>query len=546
MKESTAGICPICEIYHTTLVHHFNPVHEGDVLSNIIKNFPSWKTSQGICSRCYDEFEAITYYSYQMNETPIDRFKLKHLDFYILPLHQRLNADTERTGKGVTICVIDSGFYLHPDFSSRVMEVIDITKVDTPENYFQEPHDNAWHGTMTVGVCAGNGFLSGGRYKGLAHNANLVLLKVQDEDGHITDENICKALSWVKNHHKQHDIRIVNMSLGGNQARVLNKSRINQLAEELFAENVLVVAAVGNSTEAEVLPPASSPHVVSVGGLDDQNKLDGDIILYHSTYGITLDGVAKPELISNSIWIPAPILPNSSTQKKAAILFQALENEDYMAAILENNKSFLQHEKIDLGEGKEKLWKEIKKICWKEKFITPSYMHVDGTSFAAPIVASVAAQMLEANPLLSAAAIRQTLLKTASPLPMYDIRRQGYGRLHPKMAVYAVSSKTEDPFMTTDTPIVNYSKKFIRFQLHLPHEVRSVSICGSFNNWKRNEVLLKPVSNNGWFVQFPLLPAGRYEYKFFINNEFWQEDFSNPWRVVDRFGGWNSIFTIEQ
>ncbi len=33
-----------------------------------------------------------------------------------------------------------------------------------------------------------------------------------------------------------------------------------------------------------------------------------------------------------------------------------------------------------------------------ERFISPDYQHVQGTSFAAPITASVAAQMLEVDP----------------------------------------------------------------------------------------------------------------------------------------------------
>ena len=114
-------------------------------------------------------------------------------------------------------------------------------------------------------------------------------------------------------------------------------NEINTLAEKLFQENVLVIAAVGNTENGSVLPPASSPHVVAVGGLDDQNKLDGDIILYHSTYGVTIDGLSKPELISNAIWLPAPILPGTKTHKKATVFFKAMDNEDYLSAIIDNN-----------------------------------------------------------------------------------------------------------------------------------------------------------------------------------------------------------------
>jgi serine protease AprX len=34
--------------------------------------------------------------------------------------------------------------------------------------------------------------------------------------------------------------------------------------------------------------------------------------MYRSSYGPTLDGLQKPELIAPSIWIPAPILPDNA------------------------------------------------------------------------------------------------------------------------------------------------------------------------------------------------------------------------------------------
>ncbi len=535
--------CPICGLSHPHLIHNFNPSYEADIISTVKKDFPAWETKQGICGRCFDRFEAVTYHPYRAPKISVEAFKQKHFDFYILPIAARLNADETFTGKGVTICFIDSGFYLHPDIKERVVKLIDITDESKTEDYFSAINDNAWHGTMTSTVCAGNGKLSNGLYKGLAPAANLVLIKTQNDAGKITDENIAKALMWVKNNHKAYNIKIVNLSLSGDAAEKSAASSINQLAEELFNENVLIVAAVGNDINAEVLPPASGPHVVAVGGLDDQNKLDGDIILYHSSFGITADGLFKPELVSNAIWLPVPILPQTDAQKKATVLFQALENEDYMQAIIQNNAALLKDEHFNLFEGKEKIWKEVKMTIWKEKFITPDYMHVDGTSFAAPIVSSVAAQMLEANPLLTAIEIRNVLLKTAMPLPTYDAAQQGYGRLQSKMAVYAVIDR-EDTHFTDDDPIINRESNSITFYIHLPFAETSVSLSASFNNWKKNEILLKPAKNNIWYVHIPMLPNGRYEYKYLVDNHQWVEDLANPWRVIDNYGGWNNVFEI--
>lgn len=536
--------CPICGLRHPHLIHNFNPSYEADIISTVKKDFPDWRTEQGICSRCFDRFEAVTYHPYRAPKISVEAFKQKHFDFYILPIATRLNADETYTGKRVTICFIDSGFYPHPDIKDRIVKVFDITDENKTDDYFSAINDNAWHGTMTSTVCAGNGKLSNGLYKGLAPAANLVLIKTQNDAGKITDENITKALLWVKQNHKTYNIKIVNLSLSGDSAIKSATSSINQLAEELFNEDVLIVAAVGNDINAEVLPPASGPHVVAVGGLDDQNKLDGDIILYHSSFGITLDGFSKPELVSNAIWLPAPILPQTDAQKIATVLFEALENEDYMPAIIQNNAALLKDGHLNLFAGKEKLWKEVKMTIWKEKFITPDYMHVDGTSFAAPIVSSVAAQMLEANPGLKAIEIRDVLIKTAVPLPTYDAAQQGYGRLQPKMAVYAVIDR-EDVHFSEDDPIINRENNSITFYIHLPFAETSVSLSASFNNWKKNEILLKPAKNNIWYVRIPMLPTGRYEYKYLVDNHQWVADLANPWRVIDNYGGWNNVFEIK-
>ena len=53
-------------------------------------------------------------------------------------------------------------------------------------------------------------------------------------------------------------------------------------------------------------------------------------------------------------------------------------------------------------------------------------MHVDGTSFAAPIVSSVVAQMLEANPAISPQQVKRILIDTAERLPDAPADQQGW------------------------------------------------------------------------------------------------------------------------
>jgi serine protease AprX len=160
--------------------------------------------------------------------------------------------------------------------------------------------------------------------------------------------------------------------------------------------------------------------------------------MYRSSYGPTVDGLQKPEVIAPSIWVPAPILPNTPTAQQAALL-KLLDDagDDELHAII------LGHQGIDpeLDAALDRPVHSIRQIITlkirRENVITQHYKYVDGTSFSAPIVSSLVAQMLEANPSLSPQEIKTILIKTAERLPHYEVDRQGWGVIDPRRAVEA-------------------------------------------------------------------------------------------------------------
>jgi serine protease AprX len=186
-----------------------------------------------------------------------------------------------------------------------------------------------------------------------------------------------------------------------------------------------------------VVPPASAPSSIAVGGLDDNNSINrAKRGMYRSSYGPTLDGLQKPELIAPSIWIPAPILPNTPTARQAE-LFDTLDK----SADAELHEIIRNHQGIDeeLDAALDRPVYMIRQIVAlklrRESVITRSYKYVDGTSFAAPIVSSVAAQMIEANPNLTPQQVKRILISTAERLPHYEVDRQGWGVIDPRRAV---------------------------------------------------------------------------------------------------------------
>jgi hypothetical protein len=67
--------------------------------------------------------------------------------------------------------------------------------------------------------------------------------------------------------------------------------------------------------------------------------------------------------------------------------------------------------------------------------INQDYKFVDGTSFAAPIVASIVACMLEANPKLTPQQVKRILIDTAERVDGVAVERQGWGVVVPRKAI---------------------------------------------------------------------------------------------------------------
>jgi serine protease AprX len=554
MDQHENILCPLCGDQVAKLLYRYHIDNEKFVLEKIKEHNPAWLVNDGACSRCVDYYHTEVVMQQRMLPAIGPYFRVKSADdFIILPTPLRLDADARYTGKGVTICFIDSGFYPHPDLtahSNRIKTIVDITKEPTAASPKEGilGTSSMWHGTMTSVVCAGNGFLSNGLYKGIASNAELVLLKVMNDEGHITTKNIVKALQWVLNNFEKYEIRILNMSLGDDASTSYKQSEVDQLAEELVNKGIVVVAAVGNDENGAIKPPANSPHVIAVGGIDDENNLNDEAGLYHSSYGVTVDGLMKPELLANAIWIAAPILPGTKEQREAEILHSLIKMDDTalldcaetrQALSLQTSMKVASSQSNDVTFIREAIVRRIQ-TC---KYISPHYMHVDGTSFAAPIVCSLIAQMLEANPQLTPAAIREVLFSTAKRIDNMPAERQGFGVIRPRKALLKVL-KREAIMKPNASPFINATKNSIEFYMQSDC-ASQISLAGSFNHWAQDVLLLEPGRNGLWKIEIPMLPSGRYKYKFFVDDKMWVEDVDNPYREPDGFTGFNSLLIIE-
>ncbi len=277
------------------------------------------------------------------------------------------------TGKGIGIALLDTGIMPHPDFSereSRILYYRNFAAVDGGRGLASaySMTDPAGHGTHVAGILCGNGNRSAGRYRGIAPGSHIIMLRVLDEQGDGMLYCVREAVGWLLQHYREYGIRIVNLSFGTAEVQSHVSEELNQLAEKLWNEGLVVIAAAGNSGPApgSVTAPGSSRKVITVGG-----EAEG----ISSGRGPTSECIMKPELIA----------PVSGIYSCGAV-------------------------------------REAGRLRY-------TYVKRSGTSMAAPMVSGAVALLLENHPQMNNKEVKAKLRQSATNLGL-PMERQGWGRLN--------------------------------------------------------------------------------------------------------------------
>src|SRR4051812_43725598 len=316
----------------------------------------------------------------------------------------------------------------------RIKSYADAAREIPVGNEFFTSHPWTWHGTMTACCAAGNGYVSGGRYRGLASEADVVLIKASIDDGRILGKHVAHAIRFpLRFPHL--GIRILNVSLGVRRTDP-DYADVEVGVREVVEKGIAVFCAVGNEAGAVPGAPGSAAEAITAGGADDKNTIDDHEGTHHwpSSYGSPHPGVHKPDLLAPAIWVPAPMLPGTLVAREAAPLFQllsVLEEASSAYGFSETRQTATADERASVAG----LIDAVAARIGRCKYLSPDYQHVDGPSFASPTPAAVAAQMLEATPALKPEDIRRGLPSTAVPLPRVSREMQGAGVLRPRLAV---------------------------------------------------------------------------------------------------------------
>lgn len=357
----------------------------------------------------------------------------------VLPTALRVGALTDFDGQGVTIAYVDSGFSRHPDLDGRVVVHADASThhvVETP--HVVETSPLSWHGQMTSVIGSGDGRTSNGLFTSIAPRSRLVLVKVSTPDGRIKEPDILRGLRWVYDTRHRYGVRIVNVSVGGDFVSEDPRHPLFQIIRKLYQAGITVVVSAGNAHAEYMVPPASAPHALTIGGYDDQNTLDiSQWRVFHHNYAKTHEWKDKPELIAPAAWIASPLLPDSPESREIHALGRILNVETHgdLLEILQHAWEVVSLTRAEALNITDELLTKLQARIYHHKIINEHYQHVDGTSVAAPIVSSVVAQMLQANPSLQPDDVRHILTATARPLMGIPAHQQGAGTLNAHDAV---------------------------------------------------------------------------------------------------------------
>ncbi len=293
-----------------------------------------------------------------------------------------------------TIAIVDSGIDKNRadfDGGTRVIHEQVITKL-LPNS----PGDGRGHGTFVAGIAAG----SAPGQAGAAPAAKLISVDVMNDHGMARTSDVIAGAEWIYKNRVEYNIRVVNMSLHSTTPSNFTKDPLDKAVEKLWFAGVVVVVASGNYGKPDgpsgvPFAPGNDPFVITVGAVDlegSTNVRKHDVASW-SAYGYTNDGFRKPEIAAAGRYMIGPV-PAAATLP--------LERAEHV--------------------------------------VSPGYMRLSGTSFAAPIVAGTAAQILARHPSWTPDQVKGALMLRARFIPEAPPGSAGVGELNAKRAADVIKA----------------------------------------------------------------------------------------------------------
>src|ERR1700733_2029437 len=289
-------------------------------------------------------------------------------------------------GTGVGVAVIDSGIYSHPDLLSARSKQ---TRVVFRESFIGGvQNDDYGHGTHVAGIVAGTGATSnvpGSAHvlRGMAPNANLLDLRVLDQNGAGNDSAVIAAIQTAVNLKSEYNVRVINLSLGRPFYEGCALDPLCEAVEAAWQSGIVVVTAAGNlgrNGYSTILSPGNSPHAITVGAMKTEGTYtrSDDLIASYSSKGPTyIDLTVKPDIVAPGNLVVSLLAPGSTLAKTYP---QNVVGPSYYSS-------------ASTGPAE--------------------YLQLSGTSMATPVVSGTVALMLQKDSTLTPDTVKARLMKTA-------------------------------------------------------------------------------------------------------------------------------------
>ncbi len=326
--------------------------------------------------------------------TTLDTSQPANVYNQVIGATQLWNGPSQLRGRGVSVAVVDSGVFRTKDLNSRVRVNVNFNPL------FHNAADRYGHGTFVAGIVAGSGSVSDNKYVGVAPQADILNVRVSDDQGMSNESDVVNALQWVLKNQGRYNIRVVNLSLNSSMAQSYQTSPLDAAVEILWFNGIVVVVSAGNNGTASLYPPANDPFVITVGATNDAGSvsLADDAVASFSAYGPTESGFVKPDLVAPGTNIIG-LLPENDTLNMSA--------------------------------------------AHPASRIDKKYFKMSGTSVAAPMVSGAVALLLQDEPNLNPDQVKDRLMATANKnWPGYNATTAGAGYLDIYAAVNATTTQS--------------------------------------------------------------------------------------------------------
>jgi hypothetical protein len=251
-------------------------------------------------------------------------------------------------GAGIRVGVVDTGVGPHP-YLQHVVKAGSVI-----EGAFQAGDaagaDAMSHGTHVCGIIAARPVDQSADYCGIANAVQLVSIRVFDPVLVADQGDVAEAIDRLV---FDHDVDIINLSLGGNQPSQIEQDAVRGAA----AAGVLCVAAAGNSFGQPPMFPSAYPETVAVSAVGvagfyppgtmssqmlpqqpERYGTGGLFVAKFSNFGAgitcTAPGVGIVSTVPTSPTAPAPYMAFNGTSMAAPVVTAAL------ASLLSNDLTY--------------------------------------------------------------------------------------------------------------------------------------------------------------------------------------------------------------